>query len=292
MAEWTLFFFPLTLFGMKIFGSWTVDYFVALAFGIVFQYFTIAPMRDLSLGKGLLAAAKADFFSLTAWQVGMYGWMAIATFVLFGHELEKTSPLFWFMMQIAMLAGFLTAYPVNWWLIRAGVKEKMEAARPEFRGRDLRGLALIAILRFSAKRTLSKWNAFDFVVTIALGSTLATILLSKDVSVLEGLSALGILITLQFFVTWFSVRFGFVSRLVKAQPALLLYRGEMQRATLPHERVTERELLAALRGAGVANLADAGAVVLETNGSFSVISQLDQTGRSTLADVETPKALA
>ncbi len=125
VAEWTLFVFPVTLFGQKIFGSWLVDYFVALAIGIVFQYFTIAPMRDLSLGKGLVAAAKADFFSLTAWQVGMYGWMGIATFLLFGHELEKTDPVFWFMMQLAMLAGFLTAYPVNWWLLRAGIKEKM-----------------------------------------------------------------------------------------------------------------------------------------------------------------------
>lgn len=55
----------------------------------------------------------------------MYSWMAIATFLIFGHEIEKTSPVFWFMMQIAMLAGFLTAYPVNWWLLRAGIKEKM-----------------------------------------------------------------------------------------------------------------------------------------------------------------------
>ncbi|HEX4666828.1 MAG TPA: DUF4396 domain-containing protein [Chthoniobacterales bacterium] len=125
VAEWTLFVFPLTLFGMKIFGSWTVDYFVALAFGIVFQYFTIAPMRGLSLGPGLAQAAKADFLSLTAWQVGMYGWMAIATFLIFGHEIEKTSPVFWFMMQIAMMVGFLTAYPVNWWLLRSGIKEEM-----------------------------------------------------------------------------------------------------------------------------------------------------------------------
>ncbi|MDQ6625222.1 MAG: DUF4396 domain-containing protein [Verrucomicrobiota bacterium] len=125
VAEWALVLFPLTLFGLKIFGSWTVDYFVALAFGIVFQFFTIAPMRNLGVGEGLVQAAKADFFSLTAWQVGMYGWMAIATFVIFGHEIEKTNPVFWFMMQIAMLAGFLTAYPVNWWLLRAGIKEKM-----------------------------------------------------------------------------------------------------------------------------------------------------------------------
>lgn len=125
VGEWALFAFPLTLFGMKIFGAWVVDYFLALLFGIFFQYFTIAPMRDLSLGEGLVAAGKADFLSLTAWQVGMYGWMAIATFLIFGHELEKTNPVFWFMMQIAMLAGFLTSYPVNWWLIRAGIKEAM-----------------------------------------------------------------------------------------------------------------------------------------------------------------------
>jgi hypothetical protein len=125
IGEWGLVLFPLTLFGMKMFGAWAVDYVLALLIGIFFQYFTIAPMQNLSLGEGLVAASKADFLSLTAWQVGMYGWMAITTFVIFGHEIEKTNPVFWFMMQIAMLAGFLTSYPVNWWLLRAGIKEKM-----------------------------------------------------------------------------------------------------------------------------------------------------------------------
>ncbi len=125
IAEWGLVLFPLTLFGHKIFAAWAVDYVVAFAIGIAFQYFTIKPMRGLSVGEGLKAALKADSLSLTSWQVGMYGWMAIATFLIFGHELEKTSPVFWFMMQIAMLAGFLTAYPVNWWLVKAGVKEEM-----------------------------------------------------------------------------------------------------------------------------------------------------------------------
>jgi hypothetical protein len=125
VGETALLFFPLTLFGQKIFGAWAVDYVLALLFGIFFQYFTIAPMRNLSLGEGLVAASKADFLSLTAWQVGMYGWMAIVTFLIFGHELPKTGPVFWCMMQIAMLAGFLTSYPVNWFLLRAGIKEKM-----------------------------------------------------------------------------------------------------------------------------------------------------------------------
>ncbi len=124
-AEWIGSAAPLVLFGHKLFGAWVIDYLFAYAFGIAFQYFTIAPMRHLSVGKGLWAAIKADTLSLTAWQVGMYGWMAVVVFLIFGRELAKTDPVFWFMMQIAMLFGFLTSYPVNWWLLRSGLKEKM-----------------------------------------------------------------------------------------------------------------------------------------------------------------------
>lgn len=116
---------PLTLFGKPIFAAWVIDYIAAFTFGIAFQYFTIQPMRHLPPREGLIAALKADTLSLTAWQIGMYGWMAIVSFGIFGHELPKTSPVFWFMMQIAMLAGFATSYPVNWWLVRVGIKEKM-----------------------------------------------------------------------------------------------------------------------------------------------------------------------
>ncbi len=124
-AEWLIVAFPLTIAGHKLFGSWIIDYVFAFAFGIAFQYFAIKPMRKLSAKEGLKSALKADSASLTAWQVGMYGWMAISAFLIFGHELEKTDPVFWFMMQIGMLAGFLTSYPMNWWLIARGVKERM-----------------------------------------------------------------------------------------------------------------------------------------------------------------------
>ena len=124
-AEWIIFAVPFTLFGHEIFGAWVLDYAFAYAFGIAFQYFTIVPMRGLSFGRGIIAAVKADTLSLTSWQIGMYGWMAIATFAIFGTELHKTDPVFWFMMQIAMVAGFGTACPVNWWLLRWGIKEAM-----------------------------------------------------------------------------------------------------------------------------------------------------------------------
>ncbi len=120
--------FPDTESG-KIFAVWVLDYLFAFVFGVAFQYFTIVPMRGLSPGKGIIQALKADTLSLTAWQIGMYGFMAIAQFVIFvyvwDHKIKPSMPEFWFMMQIAMLAGFATAYPVNWWLIRKGVKEKM-----------------------------------------------------------------------------------------------------------------------------------------------------------------------
>jgi hypothetical protein len=118
-------FVSFSLFGYAIFGSWVIDYAAALLLGVAFQYFTIKPMKNLSAGQGLVAALKVDALSLTAWQVGMYGWMAVATFAVFGRELDKRGPVFWFMMQVAMLAGFLTAYSVNWWLVRSGIKEKM-----------------------------------------------------------------------------------------------------------------------------------------------------------------------
>ena len=125
IAEWFIFFVPFSLFGREIFGGWVLDFVVALLLGIVFQYFTIKPMRDLSVGEGIIEAVKADTLSLTAWQIGMYGWMAIVVFVIFGQEFEKTDPIFWFMMQIAMMAGFLTSYPVNWFLLSKKIKEVM-----------------------------------------------------------------------------------------------------------------------------------------------------------------------
>jgi hypothetical protein len=137
VAEWLVFAVPAiavafgwhSLFREEIFAVWIVDYIFAFAFGVVFQYFTIAPMRGLNFRDGIVAALKADTLSLTAWQIGMYGFMAIANFAIFRHllgvKLKVDMVEFWFMMQIAMMFGFMTAYPVNWQLIRRGVKEAM-----------------------------------------------------------------------------------------------------------------------------------------------------------------------
>lgn len=150
-------------------------------------------------------------------------------------------------------------------------------------------LALVFMLRVSGKRTLSKMNSFDFIVTVALGSTLATVLLSSSVSLARGVLAFAVLIFLQFAITWLSVRSSAVHSLVKAEPTLLLYRGEFLRGAMKRERVTEDEVRAALRAQGVAAIEQVEAVVLETESSFSVVMKPSGDSDSALADVADQK---
>jgi uncharacterized membrane protein YcaP (DUF421 family) len=135
--------------------------------------------------------------------------------------------------------------------------------------------ALVAFLRISGKRTLAKLNAFDLVVTVALGSTLASMLLNKQVPLADGVLGFAILIGLQFLVTWSSVRMRWVRRAVRSEPTLLLRRGQMIEPAMRRQRITDGEMLAAIRSGGVATVEDVEAVVLETDGTLSVIARRD-----------------
>jgi hypothetical protein len=126
IAEFSLFGLGLTLFGSMLYASFAADLFLAWLFGIAFQYFTIKPMRNLSAGQALIAALKADTLSILAFEVGLFGWMALTYFVLFPNpHLEPTQPLYWFMMQIGMVIGYFTSYPMNSLLVGWGLKEAM-----------------------------------------------------------------------------------------------------------------------------------------------------------------------
>mgnify|MGYP003659899829 CR=1 FL=1 len=144
---------------------------------------------------------------------------------------------------------------------------------------------LILILRVSGKRTLSKMNAFDLVVTVALGSTLATVLLSKDVALTKGIVAFLVLVGLQYAIAWASVRSKLVRNLVKAEPVLLFHDGRMLDSALARERVVPEEILAALRNGGHADPAEVAAVVLETDGTFSVIGKAPPAGGGAMSTV-------
>ena len=147
-------------------------------------------------------------------------------------------------------------------------------------------IALIIFLRVSGKRTLSKWNAFDFVVTIALGSILASIVISKDAVLIEGVIAFGLLIALQLVITRLSVKFDFVKKIVKAEPTLLFDKGEFLPEAMRRQRVTESEIRAAIRSEGFAAIEEIEAVVLETDGTFSVVKKSVGGSRTALKDVK------
>jgi len=124
IGEWLVFAFGWTLLGEKLYAELLVDFPLAFGIGIVFQYFTIAPMRGLGIKEGLVAAVKADTISILAFEIGLFGWMALTAFVLFPGE-SIASWNHWFQMQVGMIVGFLTSYPANWLLLRKGLKEPM-----------------------------------------------------------------------------------------------------------------------------------------------------------------------
>ena len=124
-GEWIVFLGGLTLAGSVLWANYAVDFACAYLAGIVFQYYSIAPMRGLSGWPGIKAALKADTISLVAYEIGMFAWMGLTSQVFFHPHLEPTEAAYWFMMQVAMFVGFLTAYPANVWLIRKGLKEAM-----------------------------------------------------------------------------------------------------------------------------------------------------------------------
>ncbi|MBP3950777.1 DUF421 domain-containing protein [Bacillus suaedae] len=147
-------------------------------------------------------------------------------------------------------------------------------------------LGLIVVLRSSGKRTLSKMNAFDLVVTVALGSTLATILLNKNVALAEGITAFGVLVGMQYMIAWLSVRSSKVSRLVKSTPELLYYNDQFLRTVMKKKRVLEVEILQAARSNGIGSMSSVDAVILETDGRISIIKKSEFDEKSTLENVK------
>lgn len=145
--------------------------------------------------------------------------------------------------------------------------------------------ALVILLRLSGKRTLSKMNVFDFVFVVALGSTLATTILSQNVSLADGILALATLIGLQIVLSWLCVTSHRVDSIVNGEPALLLHKGKFLRDAMKRERVTEEEVRAAARNEGFMILDDLDSIVLETDGTFSVVWRKAAGKSSSLRDV-------
>jgi uncharacterized membrane protein YcaP (DUF421 family) len=145
-------------------------------------------------------------------------------------------------------------------------------------------LALVVLLRWAGQRTLAKWYAFDLIVTVALGSTLANGGLSKDVTIAQSVLGFAILIGLQFAIAWTVVRWSPMRIIVNPHPTLVLERGRFRRDAMRSQRVAEADVRAAVRRQGMATLEEVGAVILEADGTFSVIKELPESA-SALADI-------
>jgi len=135
-------------------------------------------------------------------------------------------------------------------------------------------VALVFFLRISGSRTLSSMNAFDFIVTVAIGSVFGRALTAKDVALSEAIVAFGLLVTLQYVVTWIQLRWPFFRRVVTNPPALLYFRGEFVDSAMRKQRVTESEIKSAVRKKQFGSIDEVEAVVLESSGEFSVIGSV------------------
>jgi uncharacterized membrane protein YcaP (DUF421 family) len=145
--------------------------------------------------------------------------------------------------------------------------------------------SLLFLIRVAGKRTIAKMNVFDFVVVVALGSTVANTALSSNIVLAEGFAAFVALIGLQYLFSILTIRSSWLNHMINGEPSLLLCRGTMLRGAMRKQRVTEEEVLAAVRAASVADLAEVEAVVLETDGTFSVMRLRDEVRYTALRDI-------
>lgn len=146
--------------------------------------------------------------------------------------------------------------------------------------------AVIFLLRISGKRTLAKMNAFDFVVTIALGSVLASVVLNKSIPLANGLTAILLFIGFQFLLTWLAVRVKSVKTLITSSPSLIFYKGEFLHAAMKIERITVEEIYSAARQQGISTLESIDMIILETTGDMAIIKKPAKPGETIFENVK------
>lgn len=136
-------------------------------------------------------------------------------------------------------------------------------------------IGMVFFLRISGKRTLTKMNAFDFIITVALGSTLAAVCLNKNIALVDGMTCFFLLIFLQFILTWLSVRSKMVKNTITSSPSMLVYNGQALEDVMKKERITIEEIKMAARNKGIEDISKVGIMILETTGEISVIQTIE-----------------
>ena len=131
--------------------------------------------------------------------------------------------------------------------------------------------AVVMSVRIFGKRSTSQMNNFDWIVTVAIGSLMASGVLLADVTIIESTAAIYALLALQWVLTKIMINSDIATKIVKSEPTLLLHRGQLLTGAMHKERLTEAEIHAAIRTAGYSRVQDVQWVILETNSQLSVI---------------------
>lgn len=144
---------------------------------------------------------------------------------------------------------------------------------------------LFLFIRISGKRTLAKLTAFDFVVTVTLGSTLSSMILAK-VTLAEGSVALLVIIALQYALAWSARESKTLEKIINSSPTMVFYRGEFLEDAMKKEVLTHEEIYAEIRKYRMFDVDQVEAVVMELNGELTVIKKSAGASHTSLKDIE------
>lgn len=145
---------------------------------------------------------------------------------------------------------------------------------------------VVIAVQIGGKRSTSKMNNYDWIVTVALGSIFGSTILSDEIVLLEGFVASAALIGTKYTFTLAACHSKTISKLLRATPRLLVFKGEFLENEMRRERVTKAEIRAAVREKGLPTMDDVWAVVLEADAVLSVISKQDRGLLSILSEVD------
>jgi uncharacterized membrane protein YcaP (DUF421 family) len=150
-------------------------------------------------------------------------------------------------------------------------------------------VTLLVVVRLGGKRTLTKMNVFDFVFSVAIGSTVAATIMSHDVTYVEGAIAVAAFAGMQILAGTVSSRWSRIDTIINGRPSLVMRDGKFLHKCLHREKISQEEVLCALRLHSISRFEEVAAVVVETDGQFSVLRHDDESrAPETLADVDDP----
>ena len=143
-------------------------------------------------------------------------------------------------------------------------------------------VALIVFLRLSGKRTLSRMNAYDMVMTMALGSVLTKAMLTQEQSIAETVFAIFVLILFQYLVSFAAFRWKWAAFLADPKPSVLFHDGRYIEVALKKERARRSEIEDTVKEKGLSDMTMVDTVILAANGELSVLVKPNQGGPITV----------